>query len=71
MLEIVKHGIIEADDQLSELAKQHARIVIPNKDKELNLTHWWVIRDDGVEMLYIGTPETFTMFLEERNGGVQ
>jgi hypothetical protein len=71
MLEIVKDGIIETDDLLMELTKQYGQVVIPNGDEELNLTHWWVIRDDGVEMLYVGTLETFTTYIEERNGGVQ
>jgi hypothetical protein len=71
MLEIVKGGIIETDDQLMELTKQYGQVVIPTEDENLDLTHWWVIRDDGAEMLYVGTPETFTTYIEERNGGVQ
>jgi hypothetical protein len=70
MLEIVKDGIIETDDQVMELARQYGQVVVPNDD-EGDVTHWWVIRDDGVEMVYLGTPETFTVYIEERNGGVQ
>lgn len=71
MFEIVKDGIIETDDQLMELTKQYGQVVIPNQDEDLDLTHWWVIRDDGTEILYVGTSETFTTYIEERNGGVQ
>jgi hypothetical protein len=38
---------------------------------DLDLTHWWVIRDAGTEILYVGTPETFTTYIRERNGGIQ
>ena len=71
MFEIVKDGIIETDDQLMELTKQYGQVVIPNQDEDLDLTHWWVIRDDGTEILYVGTSETFTTYIEERNGGVR
>jgi len=54
-----------------ELTKQYGQVVIPKHDEDLDLTHWWVIRDDGAEILYVGTPETFTTYIEERNGGVQ
>jgi len=70
MFEIVKDGIIETNDQLMELAKQYEQLVIPS-DEDLDLTHWWVLRDDGAEMLYVGTPETFVAYTRERNGGVQ
>jgi hypothetical protein len=30
MLEIVKDGIIETDDQLMELTEQYGQVVIPN-----------------------------------------
>jgi hypothetical protein len=71
MFEIVNGGIIDTEEQLMELTKQYGQVVIPNQDEDLDLTHWWVIRDDGAEMLYVGTPETFTTYIEERNGGVQ
>jgi hypothetical protein len=58
MLEIGKDGIIETEDQLMHLSKQYGQIVIPN-DEDLDVTHWWVIRDAGAEMLYAGTPSTF------------
>jgi len=38
MLEIVKYGIIETDDQLMELTKQYGQVVIPNEDEDLDLT---------------------------------
>ena len=68
MFEIVNDGIIDTDE---ELTKQYGQVVIPNQDEDLDLTHWWVIRDDEAEILYVGTPETFTTYIEERNGGVQ
>lgn len=71
MLEIVKDGRIESGDQLMELAERYGQVVIPNENEDLDLTHWYVIRDDGAEMLYIGTPETFAAYIRERNGGVQ
>jgi hypothetical protein len=71
MLEIVKDGLIESDDQLSALVQSHEQVVIPNEDENLDLTHWWIIRDDGVEALYVGTDETFATYVKERNGGLQ
>ena len=71
MIEIVKNGIIESEEEVSELAEEYGQVVIPSENDDLDLTHWWVIRDDGVEMLYVGTPETFTTYVQERNGGIQ
>ena len=71
MLEFVKDGLIESDDQLSALAQSCEQVVIPNEDDDLDLTHWWIIRDDGVESLYVGTDETFATYVRERNGGLQ
>lgn len=45
--------------------------MIPSENEDLDLTHWWVIRDSGAEILYVGTPETFAGYVRERNGGVQ
>jgi hypothetical protein len=70
-MEIVKDGIFENSDQLMELAGEYGRVVIPDEDDNLDLTHWWVIRDDGGEILYVGTPETFTTYIKESNGGLQ
>ena len=71
MLEIVKDGLIESDDQLTALLQGYGQVVIPNDDDDLDLTHWWVIRDDGVEALYVGTEDTFATYVRERNGGLQ
>ena len=71
MLEILKGGLIESDDQLSALTQSYGQIVIPNEDEDLELTHWWIIRDDGVESLYVGTEETFATYVKEQNGGLQ
>ncbi len=70
-MEIVKNGVIESDDQMLELTEQYRQVVIPNENEDLDLTHWWVIKDVGVEMLYVGTPETFSTYIAERNGGIQ
>lgn len=71
MLEILQNGVIESDAQLMELTERCGQVVIPNENEDLDLTHWWLIKDDGAEMLYVGTPETFTIYIKERNGGVQ
>ncbi|MBI4889935.1 MAG: hypothetical protein HY821_04865 [Acidobacteria bacterium] len=71
MIEILTHGIIESDEQLLELAAGSSRIVIPDCHEEVELTHWWVIREEGREALYAGTPETFATYVGERNGGLQ
>lgn len=64
MLEILKQGLIESDEQVKELALLYGQVVIP--DEDMDLTHWWLIREDGTEMLYVGTQETFTIFLTEQ-----
>jgi hypothetical protein len=70
MFEIVKAGLIDTDDELKELTKRYGQVLIPGEDEDIDLTHWWVIREDGAEMLYVGTPETFTTYVKERNGGI-
>jgi hypothetical protein len=70
MLEIIRDGLVENDEQLLALIKEHEQAVIPSDD-DLVLTHWWVIRDDGVETLYVGTAETFDGYVREQNGDVQ
>jgi hypothetical protein len=69
MLEILTSGLIESDAHVMELVKRYGQIVIPNENEDLNLTHWWLMRDDGTEMLYVGTPETFTTYIRERDRG--
>jgi hypothetical protein len=71
IVEIVKDGIIETDDHLMDLTEQYGQVVIPSENEDLDLTHWWVIRHEGSEMLYVGTAETFDTYVRERNGGVQ
>ena len=68
MFEILKRALIESDAQVMELTERHGQIVIPEED--LDLTHWWLMRDDGTEMLYVGTPETFARYIKAREGGV-
>ena len=71
MLEILSGDVVESDDQLIELADWYGRLVIPSENDDLELTHWWLIREEAREALYVGTPETFTNYVRERNGGVQ
>jgi hypothetical protein len=52
------------------LAERCGRMVLPG-DEDLDVTHWWIIKDDGVEMLYVGTPATFTTYIKDHNGGTQ
>ena len=54
-----------------QLARRYRQVVIPSEDEELEVMHWWVIKDDGAEMLYVGTPDTFTTYIKETNGGIQ
>lgn len=68
MLEILRSGLIESDAQVMELAERYGQIIIPNEDENLDLTHWWLIRDDGTEVLYVGTRETFANYIKEREG---
>jgi hypothetical protein len=70
LLEMLNSGVIENEHQLIQLADSYGQLVIPSEDGDLDLTHWWAIKDDGAEMLYIGTPDTFATYIKERNGGV-
>ena len=70
MLEILKRGVIESDAQIMELVERYGQIIMPNENEDLDLTHWWLMRDDGIEILYVGTFETFATYLKERDGGV-
>ena len=70
-MEILDSGLIESDDQLMQLANRYGRLVIPSENDDLDLTHWWAIMDEGAEMLYVGTPDTFAAYIRERNGGIQ
>lgn len=69
-LEIIASGPIESDEQLLAMLERNERLVVPNED-DLDLTHWWVIRVEGSETLYVGTPETFDLYPAEQNGRVQ
>ncbi len=55
MFNIIETGLIESDDQIKEFAERHGTIIIPSEE-DLDLTHWWLIKDDGTEMLYVGLP---------------
>ena len=69
MVKILKSGLIESNAQVMELAERYGQIVIPNEDEDLDLTHWWIMSDDGTEMMYVGTVETFATYIKERDGG--
>jgi hypothetical protein len=71
MLEILNSGLGERGEQLIQLANRYGQLVIPSEDDDLDYTHWWTIKDDGEDMLYVGTPDTFTNYIRERNGGIQ
>ena len=46
-------------------------IIVPDKEimgEESRVTHFWVIREDGCDMLYVGNPETFGVYVGEVNG---
>lgn len=68
MLEILKRGLIESDAQVMELVERYGQVVIPNENENLYLTHWWLMREDGIEMLYVGTLETLATYIKERDG---
>lgn len=70
MIEIIKGGLIETDEHLLNLMRESSQIVVP-EDDELELTHWWLLPEDGIETTYVGTIATFDMFVRERNGGLQ
>jgi hypothetical protein len=70
-VEILNSGLIESEDHLVELTHGYRQLVIPNENDDLDLTHWWVIKEEGTEILYVGTPETFTTYVKERNGGIR
>jgi hypothetical protein len=70
MLEILKGGLIESEAQVEELAELYGQIIMPKVDEDMDLTHWWLMRDDGIEMLYVGTPETLATYMRERDGKV-
>ncbi len=55
MFNIIESGLIESDEQLKEFAERYGMIIIPSEE-DLDLSHWWLIKDDGTEMLYVGLP---------------
>ena len=68
MIQILSEGEIENEDALVEMTLQFNQVIIPNDDAARELTHWYAIKQDGEEMLYVGTPETFAQYIDE-NGG--
>jgi len=74
MFQIIREGTLDGPEEAVELALQFSQIVIPNaegNEEDMHLTNYWVIQDNGVEMLYIGTPESFALYTQEENGGIQ
>jgi hypothetical protein len=70
-LEILKSGLVRSPAQIKEIALNYDHIIMPDEDEDVDLTHWWVLMDDGTEMLYIGSHETFATYVKEKNGGIQ
>jgi hypothetical protein len=70
VMDLVDAGLLQSDRQIMELAERYGTMVVPSQNEDLELTHWWVVRDDGAEILYVGTPETFAGYVRERNGGI-
>lgn len=70
MLEILKRGLIESEAQVMDLVERYGQMVMPKVDEDMDLTHWWLMREDGIEVLYVGTPETLATYIKERDGGV-
>jgi hypothetical protein len=70
MLEILKHGLIESEAQVMDLVERYGQMVMPKVNEDLDLTHWFLIREDGIEMLYVGTPETLATYINERDGKI-
>jgi hypothetical protein len=70
MIEVIKSGTLKDIQHFKALAGQYRSLVLPSDD-DGEATHYWVIRKDGGEILYVGTPETFAAFTREQNGGVQ
>lgn len=70
MFEIVKGGTLRNLKQFKALARRYRSLIVPSDD-DADATHWWVIRQNGAEILYVGTPETFDKYTREENGGIQ
>jgi hypothetical protein len=69
MFEILRSGIVANDEELMALIEGYKQIVLP-QDDDVNITHWWAIRNDGIETLYVGNVETFDRYVREQNGGL-
>lgn len=69
-MDILQSGLIQSEDEFRELSQRCGQVIVPNDD-DLDVTHWWVLNDGGVRVLYVGTPETFTEWIKETNGGIQ
>ena len=70
ILEILMNGLIQSDEQVMGLAERYRQLVLPKDYEDLELTHWWLIRENVTEVLYVGTPETFATYIKEEDHGV-
>ncbi|MBA3974100.1 MAG: hypothetical protein C0504_07780 [Candidatus Solibacter sp.] len=68
MLQILDSGPFEGEDQLTELTRRCEEIVLPDEDGDRELTHWWILNQSGTTVLYIGTPETFHLYVRDETG---
>jgi hypothetical protein len=66
-MEILREGLAETEEQLKGLILEFNQVVFP-ADDDVDITHFWVTRNDGVEMLYLGTPDTFATYIRESSG---
>jgi hypothetical protein len=68
MLQILDSGLFEGEEQLSELTRRCEEIVLHHDDGDRELTHWWILNQSGTTVLYIGTPETFHLYVRDETG---
>ena len=70
MIEIISEGLVESEDQIMELTIKFRSVVVPREDAfgDVEMSHWWQIREDGEDMLYVGNQETFARYVLEMNG---
>jgi hypothetical protein len=67
MLEVLKSGLVESDDELMELTERCRQVVIPNENDDLDLTHW--SSETTMKRCFtLARPRRFTTYIKERNG---
>ena len=71
MIEIIRDGLLDGGtEQAQKLIDRYKAIILPDREllKGGDLTHFWIVRCNGIEALYVGTPETFSVYVREVNG---